>query len=94
MRCARCAKIQYRTRTRVTRFGNTAGIPVPVRNPNQKSAETKQPLTVQMGIFGQNGNLHAMDNGFGDIICASDTTKVSLEGSGGSQAVSIVVHLL
>ena len=30
---ARCAKIQYRTRTRVTRFGNTAGIPVPVRNP-------------------------------------------------------------
>ena len=30
----RCAKIQNRTRTRGTRFGNTAGIPVPVLNPN------------------------------------------------------------
>jgi len=30
----RCAKIQYRTHTRVTRFGNTAGIPVPMQNPN------------------------------------------------------------
>jgi len=29
----RCAKVHYRTRTRSTRFGNTAGIPVPVRNP-------------------------------------------------------------
>ena len=32
-RCAQCAKIQYRTRTRVTRFGNTAGITVPMQNP-------------------------------------------------------------
>ena len=30
----RCAKIQNRTRTCVTRFGNTAGIPIPVRNPS------------------------------------------------------------
>ena len=29
----RCAKIQYRTRTRDTRFGNTAGFSVPVLNP-------------------------------------------------------------
>jgi hypothetical protein len=29
----RCAKVQYRTRTRGTRFGSTAGKPVPVRNP-------------------------------------------------------------
>lgn len=29
----RCVKVHYRTRTRSTRFGNTAGIPVPVRNP-------------------------------------------------------------
>jgi hypothetical protein len=31
----RCAKVQHRTRTRGTRFGSTAGIPVPVQNPNQ-----------------------------------------------------------
>ena len=30
----RCAKIQNRTRTRITRFGNTAGLPVPVLNPS------------------------------------------------------------
>ena len=30
----RCAKIEYRTRTRVTRFGNTTGITIPVWNPN------------------------------------------------------------
>ena len=30
----RCAKMQHRTRTRVTRFGRTAGLPVPVRNPS------------------------------------------------------------
>jgi hypothetical protein len=29
----RCAEIHYRTRTRTTRFGKTAGIPVPVPNP-------------------------------------------------------------
>jgi hypothetical protein len=28
----RCAKIHYRTRTHVTRFGNTAGLPAPVLN--------------------------------------------------------------
>ena len=28
-----CAKIEYRTHTRDTRFGNTAGLPVPVANP-------------------------------------------------------------
>ena len=28
-----CGKNQNRTRTRVTRFGNTAGLPVPVLNP-------------------------------------------------------------
>ena len=33
---SRCAKIQYRTRTRVTRFGNTAGFPVPVLNPTEE----------------------------------------------------------
>ena len=33
MQCARCAKIQYRTCTRVTCFGNTMGIPVPMQNP-------------------------------------------------------------
>ena len=32
----RCAEIHYRTRTRVTRFGNTAGFTVPVRNPTQQ----------------------------------------------------------
>jgi len=31
----RCAKIQYRTRTRGTRFGNTAGLPVPMLNPKK-----------------------------------------------------------
>ena len=30
----RCAKICYRTRTRATRFLNTAGLPVPVLNPS------------------------------------------------------------
>ena len=30
---SRCAKVQHRTRTRGTRFGNTTGKPVPVRNP-------------------------------------------------------------
>jgi hypothetical protein len=30
----RCAEIHYRTRTRVTCFGNTAGFTVPVRNPS------------------------------------------------------------
>ena len=30
----RCAKIDYRTRTRTTRFGKPAGFPVPVANPN------------------------------------------------------------
>ena len=29
----RCAKTYYRTRTRATRFGNTAGFSVPVLNP-------------------------------------------------------------
>ena len=29
----RCAKVHYHTRTRVTRFKNTAGLPVPVLNP-------------------------------------------------------------
>ena len=29
----RCAKVHTRTRTRDTRFGNTAGFPVPVANP-------------------------------------------------------------
>ena len=29
---ARCDKITYRTRTRATRFGSTAGIPEPVLN--------------------------------------------------------------
>ena len=29
----RCAKMQHRTHTRITRFGRTAGLPVPVRNP-------------------------------------------------------------
>jgi hypothetical protein len=29
----RCAKVGYCTRTRTTCFGNTAGIPIPVRNP-------------------------------------------------------------
>ena len=29
----RCAKIHYCTRTRVTRFGNTMGLPAPVLNP-------------------------------------------------------------
>ena len=29
----RCAEIYYRTRTRATRFGNTAGFSVPVLNP-------------------------------------------------------------
>jgi hypothetical protein len=31
----RCAKIHYHTRTRVTRFGNTVGLPIPVFNPNE-----------------------------------------------------------
>ena len=30
----RCAKVQYRTRTRGTRFGSTAGLTVPVLNAN------------------------------------------------------------
>ena len=30
---SRCTKNQNRTRTRGTRFGNTAGLPVPVLNP-------------------------------------------------------------
>jgi len=30
----RCAKVDNRTRTRATRFGITAGLPVPVPNPN------------------------------------------------------------
>ena len=29
-----CAKVHYRTRTRSTRFGNTAGKPVPVAIPS------------------------------------------------------------
>jgi hypothetical protein len=29
----RCAKVHYRTRTRTTRFGNTAGFPIPVTSP-------------------------------------------------------------
>jgi hypothetical protein len=29
-----CAQVHYRTHTRATHFGNTVGIPVPVRNPN------------------------------------------------------------
>jgi hypothetical protein len=28
----RCAKIHYRTHTRITRFGNTAGLPTPILN--------------------------------------------------------------
>ena len=31
----RYAKVDYRTRTRVTRFGKPAGFPVPVRNPTE-----------------------------------------------------------
>jgi len=34
MVCCGVAKVLHRTRTRNTRFGNTAGIPVPVANPN------------------------------------------------------------
>lgn len=30
----RCAKVTYRTRTRDTRFGNTAGKPIPVAKPS------------------------------------------------------------
>jgi hypothetical protein len=30
----RCVKIQHRTRTCLTRLGNTAGLPVPVLHPN------------------------------------------------------------
>ena len=33
----RYAKVDYRTRTRTTRFGNTAGIPVPVLNPSPRA---------------------------------------------------------
>jgi len=32
-----CAKVHYRTRTRVTCFGNTMGIPVPMRNPKYQA---------------------------------------------------------
>ena len=34
----RCAKVTYRTRTRDTRFGNTAGKPIPVAKPKPGSA--------------------------------------------------------
>src|ERR1700736_1964689 len=34
---SRCAKNQHRTCTRVTHFGNTAGLPVPVLNPTHSS---------------------------------------------------------
>ena len=38
-----CVKIEYRTRTRVTRFGNTTGIPIPMRNPIARAkVEAKQ----------------------------------------------------
>jgi hypothetical protein len=30
-----CCKIEYRTCTCITRFGNTMGLPVPVANPNR-----------------------------------------------------------
>jgi hypothetical protein len=33
----RCAKTQNRTQTRITRFGSTAGKPVPVFNPSAGS---------------------------------------------------------
>jgi hypothetical protein len=36
----RCAKIHYCTRTCVTRFGNTAGLPVPVGNPTHGYGKT------------------------------------------------------
>lgn len=36
----RFAKVLYRTRTRITRFGSTAGKPVPVRKPIGDAAET------------------------------------------------------
>jgi len=32
----RCAEIDYRTRTRTTRFGKPAGFPVPVPIPNHR----------------------------------------------------------
>ena len=33
---SRCGKVPHRTRTRATRFGNTAGFPVPVPIPTRK----------------------------------------------------------
>ena len=44
---SRCAKNPNRTRTRVTHFGNTAGLAVPVLNPNYIShPRRKQPYLV------------------------------------------------
>ena len=37
---SRCAKIDYRTRTCDTRFGSTAGKPVPVQNPKDITDHT------------------------------------------------------
>jgi hypothetical protein len=46
---SRCAKNQNRTRTRDTRFGNTAGLPIPVFNPNKgytQDEQSKSPSTL------------------------------------------------
>jgi hypothetical protein len=40
----RCVEIQYRTRTRATRFGSTAGLPVPVFNPNDSNTGNRGAL--------------------------------------------------
>ena len=40
----RCAKIEHRTCTCVTRFGITAGLPVPVPNPSQQAQGGKDLL--------------------------------------------------
>jgi len=34
-----CAKVHYRTHTRVTHFGNTVGLPTPVLNPNHNGSD-------------------------------------------------------
>ena len=49
----RYAKIQYRTRTRVTCFGNTAGISIPVRNPIQDKLHTSQDVEISIYTLSQ-----------------------------------------
>ena len=46
----RYAKIEYRTRTRDTRFGNTAGLPVPVLNPKRVLSSLQQYVGFGTGI--------------------------------------------